>query len=140
MLMSMRTSAMLRGDNILQIKLSEIADVPLCAAGGESFLQPTLLCNCGACQVVAGWTIFCKLEHGSRMTMSIILQYSVGFASISVNVHGTIFCKLELGSRPHRSIAIGRQKEAALAELQGRRSALGLDDLQIYLQNVVPLP
>ena len=65
-----------------------------------------------------------------------MLQNSVGFASIAENLNGTIFCKLELGSRPHHSIAIGRQEEAALAELQGRRSALGLEDLQICLQNL----
>ena len=50
------------------------------------------------------------------------------------------FCKLELGSRHHHSITIGRQMGAALAELQGHRSALALDDIhiQIYLQILSP--
>ena len=51
-----------------------------------------------------------------------------------VNAKGTIFRKLELGSRLRH---IGRRKGAALAHLQGRRSVLSLDDIQIYLQNFV---
>ena len=57
-------------DKILQVKLLEIADTPLSVAARASFLPATLLCNCGAFQIVAGWTIFCKLEHGSRVTLS----------------------------------------------------------------------
>ena len=59
---------------------------------------------------------------------------------ISENVNGTIFCKLEPFPRPHHIIRIVRQKGAALTRLQGLRVALILSDVQIYLQNIVPLP
>ena len=42
-------------DKMLQVKLLGIADTPLSVAARASFLPATLLCNCGAFQIVAGW-------------------------------------------------------------------------------------
>ena len=65
-------------------KICDIAGTPLCVAGRASSLPPILQSSCGARQIHAEWTIFCKLEHGSRITLNMnITGYSAEFASPS---------------------------------------------------------
>ena len=48
-------------------------------------------------------------------------------------MNGPIFYKLELGSHPHHRIGTDGQRGAVLAELQGLRSGIAPDDIQVYL-------